>query len=291
MTDFEFENTIREIESEPLEIVVNREQSAFDEIAGPFKERLVLFGAGPLGRGILSGLRNAGVEPLCFVDNNQKLWGTNILGLRVFSPDEAIAAYGESACFVVTIYQGSAVRYQLASLRCPRVAPFAPLLWKYSDIFVPQSGIQLPHRFVEQIALIRNCHAILADDDSRRELREQLRWRYWLDYSAVSAGLEPHGTYFPMDLVAPNSEEVFVDCGAFDGDTIRSFNKHWGSKFRQAFAFEPDPANRASLVSSVKSLGLDSRVTIMPYAVANANGPVFFANTSSASSHMTTGAA
>ena len=55
------------------------------------------------------------------------------------------------------------------------------------------------------------------------ELREQLVWRYWLDYSALSPGLDARDTYFPMDLLSPSDEDVFVDCGAFDGDTIRSF--------------------------------------------------------------------
>jgi FkbM family methyltransferase len=190
---------------------------------------------------------------------------------------------------VVTIYQGSSVRRQLESLRCRRVAPFAPLLWKYADVFIPQSGIELPHRIAKQPGAIRTCQAALADNISRRELREQLRWRYWLDYSALSPGLDGRDTYFPTDLLSPSDAEVFVDCGAFDGDSIKSFNEHWYGKFRHAFAFEPDPANRTALASNVQSMALASRVTIMPYAVANTNGPISFVNTSSASSHVTPG--
>jgi FkbM family methyltransferase len=286
--DLELENVLRRIETELPESVHAREQNTFDEIAGPYSDRLVLFGAGPLGKGILAGLRRAGIEPLSFADNNQELWGKEVSGLLVLSPDEALRVYGETACFVVTIYQGSRVRRQLASLGCRRVAPFAPLLWKYADIFIPQSGLELPHRLVEQCEAIRKCHAILADDFSKRELRDQLVWRYWLDYSALSLGLNAHDTYFPMDLLSPSEEDVFVDCGAFDGDTIRTFNDHWGGGFRHAFAFEPDPVNRAALASNIVTKGLGPRVTIMPYAVGEANGPVSFTCTSSAASHLTT---
>ena len=31
----------------------------------------------------------------------------------------------------------------------------------------------------------------------------------------------PDELYFPGDLVAENEQEVLVDCGAFDGDSIR----------------------------------------------------------------------
>src|ERR1035438_578814 len=115
--DLELEYVLRRIETETPESVRARERNTFDEIAGPFGERLVLFGAGPLGKGVLPELRQGGIEPLSFADNNQKLWGREVSGLLVLSPDEAVRTYGETACFVVTIYQGSSARHQLASDR------------------------------------------------------------------------------------------------------------------------------------------------------------------------------
>lgn len=288
MTDLALEHVLRQIEAEPPESVRERARSAFDNIADPFREQLVLFGAGPLGRAVLAGLRRAGVEPLAFADNNQELWGKEVSGLNVLAPHDAAKIYAEAACFVVTIYQGSSVRHQLAALRCERIAPFAALLWKYADIFVPQSGIELPQRLVKHRDAIRSCYAALADDLSKRELCEQLRWRYWLDYAALSPPSDARDTYFPMDLLSSCDDEVFVDCGGFDGDTIRSFNEHWASRFRHAFTFEPDPSNRAALAANVEQMGLTPRVTIMPYAVGNVSGPISFANTSSAASHVTT---
>jgi FkbM family methyltransferase len=285
-TDRELEYVLRQIEAEPVETVRGRERNAFDNIAGPFHERLVLFGAGPLGRGILAGLRKVGMEPLAFADNNQKLWGTEVSGLKVLSPDEAARAYGNTSCFVVTIYQGSSVRHQLANLGCHRIAHFAALVWKYADIFIPQSGIELPHRMVEQIESIRKCYAALADDVSKNELCEQLRWRYWLENIPLSPPNDSRDTYFPMDLLSPSAEEVFVDCGGFDGDTIRTFNEHWKGAFRHIFTLEPDPANRAALSANIDATGLSSRVTVMPYAVGSTTGPVLFSITSSAASHV-----
>jgi FlaA1/EpsC-like NDP-sugar epimerase len=117
------ENILRRIEAEPSDAVRARERNTFDNIAGPYKEKLVLFGAGPLGRGVLAGLRKTKVQPLAFADNNGKLWGTEVMGLPVLSPAQAAKQYGKSACFVVTIYQGSDVRRQLASMGCERITP------------------------------------------------------------------------------------------------------------------------------------------------------------------------
>ena len=65
---------------------------------------------GRWARAVLTGLRKAGVEPLAFVDNKRDLWHQQVMGLPVLSAAEAVEQYGKTACFVVTIYQGSAVR-------------------------------------------------------------------------------------------------------------------------------------------------------------------------------------
>jgi len=284
----QLETILRRIEAEPPDMVRARERGAFDDLAGPLGERLVLFGAGPLGKDVLAGLRKAGVEPLAFADNKRDLWHRQVMGLPVLSPTEAAERHGKTACFVVTIYQGSSVRRQLAALGCQRVVAYAPLLWKYAEIFIPQCGFELPHWFREQFHNIRQCYAMLGDELSKRDLREQLIWRYWLDFSVLSSQLDASDTYFPMDLLSPLPDEVFVDCGSFDGDSIRSFSRHWGGAFRHAFAFEPDPANRKALVSNVEALGIGDRATLMPYAVGNTNGQVSFACNGSMASHLTT---
>lgn len=284
----QLENILRRVEAETPDAVRARERSAFDDLARPFGERLVLFGAGPLGKSALAGLRKAGVEPLAFADNKRDLWHQQVLGLPVLSAAEAAEQYGRTACFVVTVYQGSSIRRQLASLGCQRVLACTPLMWKYADVFIPQCCLELPHRLIEQCDSIRRCHAALADETSKRELREQLLWRYWLDFSALSPPLDASDTYFPMDLLSPFPDEVFVDGGSFDGESTQSFNRHWGGKFRHVFALEPDPASREMLIANLGPMGIGDRVTVMPYAVGDINAQVSFASSGSVTSHVTT---
>ena len=283
----QLESALRRIENEPIDTARTREANKFEEFAAPFSKTLVLFGAALLGKNTLAGLRQVGIEPLAFADNNRHLWGRNVDGLKVLSPDEVCSLYKDSACFVVTIYNGAlAVRRQLAALGCKRIAPLPALFWKYPQIFTPATGIDLPHRLRGAAAEIRLCDSILFDETSRRELREQLIWRYWLDYDVLSPPFDAKHTYFPLDLVTPTNEEVFVDCGTFDGDSLHTFAAHWNGKFQHTFAFEPDPANRAALASNIVSMGLAERTTIMPYAVGNLSDPVSFACSGTMGSHV-----
>lgn len=283
------EDILRRIEDEPPQSVRARERNAFDKIAGEFSQKLVLFGAAQLGKIVLDGLRRSGIEPVAFADNNQKLWGKEVAGVPVLSPSEAAEKHSEAACFVVTAFQGSAIRRQLTSLGCQRVAPFASLFWKYPDVFIPQLGIDLPHRLAEHFEAIRACNAGLADEKSKEELREQLVWRWCLDYSALSLPLDGGDTYFPLDLIEPLRDEVFVDCGSFQGDTILTFISHWNDGFRHIFAVEPDPLNRDLLVANAKGVGVADRVTVMPYAVGSENGLVPFDSTGTVTSQIVQG--
>ena len=96
--------------------------------------------------------------------------------------------------------------------------------------------------------------------------------------------LDVNPQYFPGDLFALGDDEVFVDCGAFDGDTIAEFRRLTGDQFRSIFAFEPDAGNLARL----NSLG-DSRISVQPYATWSKREVLRFASAAAASSVSETG--
>src|SRR5687768_1416782 len=64
-------------------------------------EMLALYGAGNLGRQVLSRLRSLGVEPTAFIDDTPDKQGTQLDGLPVLSPAEFETKFGTRAIFVV----------------------------------------------------------------------------------------------------------------------------------------------------------------------------------------------
>jgi len=121
--------------------VRERENSAFDNLLAGCGNRLVLFGAGNLGRKVLQCLRSIGVEPLAFADNSPSKWGSQVDGVPVLSPKDAAAQYGGSALFLIAIwslghyYRDS--RTQLESMGCTHVDSTAFLRWKFADQLLP----------------------------------------------------------------------------------------------------------------------------------------------------------
>jgi len=282
--------------SEPVSSVRRRESTAFDELATPFQDSLVLFGAGELGRKTLAGLRRIGVEPLAFADNNPALWGREIEGLRVFELPDAARQFGQRAAFVITIWGGYGSdtmgerREQLAGLNCTRIVAFAPLFWKYPEVFLPHYALDLPHKVYQHAEDVRRALALFSDEPSRHEYLAQVKWRTVVDFDGLPKPVA-HEMYFPGDLADLLPNEVFVDCGAFDGDTIRTFLRLGGEVFGGIVAYEPDPANFRSLERFVSTLPqhIRARLQMHPEAVGAQRSRVRFKSTGTASSAVGSG--
>src|SRR4051795_5037491 len=103
-TDIDLLGDLDELLAEDVISARRREASTFDAVAGDRADRIVLFGAGGLGRRTLAGLRADGIEPVAFADNRAELWDTTIDGVPVPPPGAAAERHASSATFVVTIW-------------------------------------------------------------------------------------------------------------------------------------------------------------------------------------------
>ena len=274
---------------------IHREMTSFDELAGAFGNSLVLFGAGNLGRRTLTGLRKLGIEPLAFAENNPKLWAQTLNGVPVMSAQEAAARYGKSAAFVVTIWSGEGwdrMRDRVRSLRdlgCEYVLTFGPLYWKYPDVFLPHYAAAPAHQVHEQAETVLEAAELWADEDSRREYLSQVRWRLWFDFDSLADPVN-HPIYFPADLCGLVANEVFIDCGAFDGDTIASFLTQQNLGFKKIFAFEPDPTSFAKLSQKAACFQARDRIVLYKAAIGSKSGPVSFTGDGTPGASMGAGA-
>jgi len=258
-----------------------REQSAFDRVLKPNDGRVVLFGAGKVGKAFLRCLRKAGVEPLAFSDNDANKWNTQIDGLTVLPPDVAAGKFAKSAVFVVSIW---AIRHtyvdrlaQLRSLGCSCIVPPSWVFWKFSEDLLPDYCMDLPHKVLEDADSVKQAFSVWSDDASRKEYLAQIRWRVLGDYELL-ARPQIENAYFHADLVSLRPDEVFVDCGAYDGDTLQELLRRENGRFDQIVALEPDPTNFEKMQGYIASLDADlqKRITTLNLAVGSKRCKVGF---------------
>jgi FkbM family methyltransferase len=227
---------------------------------------LVLCGAGQLGRVTLRGLRRAGAEVIGFADNSPRLHGRAVDGCAVVSIEDAVRRHARSAVFVTTIYTARPLREQLAALGAP-AASTRSVFFQHPSVFLPYLSIDRPESLVTQAEAIMAGLDAWADDASRAEYVAQIAW-HSLALTEVGPWTPATQTYFPDGLVRLSDHEVFVDCGAFDGDTLREFVRRKGDRFDGFIAFEPDPANFRALEASVNELPPGTRERVVARRIA-----------------------
>ncbi|MCX7109976.1 MAG: FkbM family methyltransferase [Proteobacteria bacterium] len=281
--------------SETVEDARIRANTAFDKEVSPYKGQFVLFGSGNMGCKVLARLREDGIEPIAFADNNKANWGKTVDGLPVLSAEDAALKYGKIAAFIVTIYNNKHsfpnTRNQLYTLGCEKVVSVIPLRWKYHKTFLPYFRDDLPYKVLLQADSIRKAFHLWSDDLSRHEFVTQVEWRLYGDFDVLSPPCNKE-SYFPQqEIFRLRSEEFFVDIGAYDGDTIRTFLDLQGNEFSRIVALEPDPTNFNKLNNYIASLpdDVNSKIEAHPYAVGENNCYIRFASdegTSSAVSQL-----
>jgi FkbM family methyltransferase len=267
--------------------------SHFDERTCPFERELVLFGAGQLGQKTARGLRELGVRPKAFADNNPQLWGTKIEGVPVYAPEEAAQRFKDDSAFVVTLWSPGIVpqycraKEQLSEHGCERIVPFMSLFWKYPETFLPHFTWTLPQDWLRHRDEILQVQNLWSDDESRALYAAHWQWRLTLDYDVLPA-VSQSPQYFPAELAARRGAESFVDCGAFDGDSLEAFLQWCDGDFREVTALEPDPVNFLKLQSLVARLPREQseKIRLLQNATGARRDVVQFQSTGTASAQI-----
>ena len=129
--------------------------------------------------------------------------------------------------------------------------------------------------FIDNYVNYLKAYSLLSDELSKEIFVAHINSRIAGDYSEISK-YDEHGKYgYDFELLGLSSNEVFVDCGAFDGDTIKEFLDYTGGKYSKIFAFEPDETNKKKL--EVKTIG-QSNIVVVSKGVGNKNGVERFYN-------------
>lgn len=167
------------------------------------------------------------------LDNSSKKWGSYIgkQQVPVLNPN-ALKNYDleEVVVLICSRYMG-AIATQLNDMG---IKHYYAEFWLYDDrkIFYEQT---IEDSIVEEI------NALLQDDKSKYVFQSivQKRKDGFLDYSDINEFAKSE--YFIDDFWKPleNGEEVFIDGGAYTGDTIEEFIDWTKGNYKHIYSFEP----------------------------------------------------
>lgn len=126
------------------------------------------------------------------------------------------------------------------------------------------------------------AYSLLADDESRKNYLDILNFKVSgkIDY-LFSAEKEKSFVY--KNILGANANSVFVDLGAYDGDTVKEFCESNDSEYKKIYAFEADEKNFKKLQKNTAEL---HDIKLYNFAAWNKNETLYFEKRNARSSHL-----
>lgn len=137
---------------------------------------------------------------------------------------------------------------------------------------------------VDKINEITKLFSLFNDKKSIKTLYELILYRLTLYKKHIkNVEINNKEQYFDREIIYLSNNEVFVDCGAFDGDTFQQFTQITYNRFKEYYAFEPDLKNYQKLKILTKN---DSRVRIFNKGLWSETKTIFFSATANHTSRV-----
>lgn len=137
--------------------------------------------------------------------------------------------------------------------------------------------------FEENFEAYREAYQLMEDGFSRQVYLEKMRKVFLL--SDISQIVSPREEEYFDEKVVLTENEVFIDCGGFDGDSALQFVKQCNGKYQDIIIFEPELSKKAAIE---KNMG-DNRYQLYSLGVWSKNTKLCFKALGTSSSHVSEG--
>lgn len=258
-------------------------QSCHPSIQPNQLKSLIVVGAAEEGIRLIHLCRALGIEVVAWCDDNPSKQGQSIQGVSI-QPTSALDAYEKNIPVIVASHRVLAV---ITNLRKKGFAAVAP--WALLQVLAPNQFP--PHMFYENWleSLFNNRDKIqklmqmLADEKSFQVLNAIIGFRLTLNPDVLSDIID-WDLYGSEEILNLSDQEIYIDGGTFDGDTIKGFINRVNGQFKKVIGFEPDTGTFHKLESNFKH---EPRVTAINKGLYSHEDTLYFDNVGTRASMLT----
>jgi len=177
-----------------------------------------------------------------FVDNSPDKQGTTINGTTVITFDEYKKISDEKLLILATIKVDieKSIKKQLKENHIKNYECINADYFGYDANEIDNARILIVNNFDKYFKV----YNMFSDDLSKKTLLNKLNYMISFDKTYLEKIVQlPEKQYFEPDIYKITSKDCFVDCGAFDGDTLDNLMRELNGNISAYYGFEPDVKN------------------------------------------------
>lgn len=213
------------------------------------EQPVLIYGAGNTGKAVAKYLFSQGLIISAFIDKNATNT-TSCNGIPIFTLNEAFEKYGEKCSVLIAIHNRGVDIPPLMELIKNIGFHNCFTMFDYARIFNQDSSFRYfltdPLRLSSECDGAEKFFSLLADENSKSLYLNLLKFRLLGDYQSCPSP-NPEDQYSPSDIPRWVNPLRLIDCGAYNGDSIRLF-KAYQYDIEMLIALEPDLKNYQSLI-------------------------------------------
>lgn len=240
------------------------------------EEPFAVWGAGNTGTAAVEYLKeysNGKLEPCCIVDNNPSVWDDD----KMMSPDKFFAMGEIPKILLVCVYVADQVVRQIEE------AGYQGEVIVFSTSMLSDNK-EIWRFYEEHMPELEELFSILSDDRSKETLEGflncirsgDLAYFEKINGDSIEKLLDP-------EILKFTPEEVFIDVGAFTGDTILEFLELTHGKYKKIMGIEMDQGNYGILRETTSKI---ENVVVKNAAAGSESGRMHFVSGHSESCYL-----
>ena len=187
-----------------------------------------------------------------YCDNDKNKWGKYIKGVRCIAPEELDKYEKNEIIIILTTGHYISIKEQLEKCGYKHLKVILNLLAFRNNLKYAMNPDKLADLRIKFSELINICNDYKSKVVALNLISNWLSEKNpdSISYRNLCVGEQ----YFDNELINLNEKEVFVDAGAWDGDTIFSFLRNKKNNFKNIHAFELDFKNYINLKDNIELL-------------------------------------
>ncbi len=199
-----------------------------------------IFGSAKMGARVYQYLLTKKIKVLGFIDNNPGKRGSELFGVKIFSLDEIDPT--KNQCIIIASSYLCDIGLQLKQNGFANVIPYYLFGLYDPQGFKRELSFNDPHQdIILNKSKYISFYNDLADERSKEVFDKIMMFRLTYDASHLAGAYDSLAQeYFDSEIVKfTNDENVFADCGGYDGDTAQKFIDATQGKYKKIYYFEP----------------------------------------------------